>query len=59
MQIGNPRPLSLLGCIPGTLELEAALHTTFKEYLIRGERFDLAVVPAFSAHPDVVEARVG
>jgi hypothetical protein len=39
LQIGSSEDLTLLGCLVGSEDLEAALHSQFNEYHIRGEWF--------------------
>lgn len=42
LQTGNPRPLVLMGTIPGTLAQEGEIHKQFAEYRIRNEWFQAA-----------------
>lgn len=50
-QVGNPRPLRLLGSISGGRALERAWHLRFQTDRIRGEWF--------AASPDLVDAIEG
>jgi hypothetical protein len=42
MQTANPRPLKVVGYMPGTMADENSLHIKFKEYHVRGEWFRMA-----------------
>lgn len=61
LQAGNPRTLSLLGVVSGTLEDEAQLHAQFEHAHIRGEWFNpvpelLAYIAAHAVMPDKEKA---